>query len=257
MASDTPIFEKMERDPMHERVYRALRTAILTASFKPGHKLTVRAISEAFDVSTMPVRAALTRLAAEKAVVSQANGTVIIPRLTREMFEELVGLRILLEGVAAQRAAGVITPAELDEVETQAGVISGATRDNDAPAYLQGNFRLKFAVFRAARSPALEDLIERVWLQVSPFMSFYIEDVRGQAETDRHHQLLDALRRRDGEAARVAMQSDILGGAEFIRKFGRFADTEEKDESTSFLKKRSKKLLNSGARVAAGADRRE
>jgi DNA-binding GntR family transcriptional regulator len=224
MASDYPTFEKMERDPMHERVYRALRTAIFTASFKPGQKLTVRAISEAFEVSTMPVRAALTRLVAEKVVVAQANGTVVIPQLTRTMFEELVGLRILLEGVAAQRAAGLITPAELEEVERQAQVISSATRDNDAKAYLEGNFRLKFAVFRAARSPALEDLIERVWLQVSPFMSFYIEDVGGQADTDRHHQLVDALRRKDGEAARVAMQSDILGGAEFIRKFGSFED---------------------------------
>jgi DNA-binding GntR family transcriptional regulator len=226
MASDIPTFEKLERDPMHERVYRALRTAIFTASFKPGQKLTVRALSEAFEVSTMPVRAALTRLVAEKVVVAQANGTVIIPLLTRAMFEELVGLRILLEGVAAQRAAGLITPAELDEVEIQAQAISAATRDNDAKAYLEGNFRLKFAVFKAARSPALEDLIERVWLQVSPFMSFYIEDVGGQAATDRHHQLVDALRRRDGEAARVAMQSDILGGAEFIRAFASFQDSE-------------------------------
>jgi len=225
-VSDYPTFEKLERDPMHERVYRALRTAIFTASFKPGQKLTVRAISDAFEVSTMPVRAALTRLVAEKVVVAQANGTVIIPLLTRAMFEELVGLRILLEGVAAQRAAGLITPAELEEVETQAQVISAATQNNDAKAYLEGNFRLKFAVFRAARSPALEDLIERVWLQVSPFMSFYIEDVGGQADTDRHHQLVDALRRGDGEAARVAMQSDILGGAEFIRKFASFEDSE-------------------------------
>jgi DNA-binding GntR family transcriptional regulator len=226
MASDYPIFEKMERDPMHERVHRALRTAILTASFKPGQKLTVRAISEAFEVSTMPVRAALTRLVAEKVVVAQPNGTVIIPVLTRAMFEELVGLRILLEGVAAHRAAGLITLAELEEVEREALVISTATRENDAKAYLEGNYRLKFTVFRAARSPALEDLIERVWLQVSPFMSFYMEDVGGQAETDRYHQLVDALRRRDGEAARVAMQSDILGGADFIRKVGKFQENE-------------------------------
>ncbi len=221
-----PDFEKLERDPMHERVYRALRNAIFTASFTPGQKLTVRGISDAFEVSTMPVRAAFTRLVAEKALTAQANGTITVPVLTRAIFDELVGLRVLLEGIAAARAAPLITEAELTALDGFSAALTAATTGNDAKAYLEGNFQFKFAVFRAARSPALEDLIERVWLQISPFMRFFTEDVRGQADTDQHVETVAALRRRDGEGARAAMQNDILGGAEFLHRYAKFAEPE-------------------------------
>jgi DNA-binding GntR family transcriptional regulator len=230
MTTEYPDFEKLERDPMHERVYRALRNAIFTASFKPGQKLTVRGISEAFEVSTMPVRAAFTRLVAERVLTAQGNGTITIPILTRATFDELVGLRVLLEGIAAERAAALITQAELAALDRLAEALTAATTENDANAYLEGNFQFKFAVFRAARSPALEDLIERIWLQISPFMRFFTEDVRGQADSDRHMETVAALRRSDGDGARAAMREDILGGAEFLRQHAKFA---EPDPATS------------------------
>ena len=49
-----PAFQHLGRDPLHERVYRQLRDAIIAAKFEPGEKLTVRAISTAFGTSTMP-----------------------------------------------------------------------------------------------------------------------------------------------------------------------------------------------------------
>lgn len=216
-------FERLEREPLHERVYRQLRSAIIAARFEPGRKLTVRSISSAFGVSTMPVRAAFTRLVAEKAVAAQANGTIIIPIITKTQFDELIELRIYLEGLAAIKAAGRISLEELVELQRFAAKLREAAETNDADAYLQLNQNFKFALFRAARSPALEDLIERIWLQIGPFMRHYASDVRGQIDTDQYSAVIDALRRGDADAAREAMEKDIVAGARFIEQVASFA----------------------------------
>ncbi|WGD29579.1 GntR family transcriptional regulator [Ancylobacter sp. WKF20] len=218
------VFEKLERDPLHERVHRELRSAIIAARFAPGQKLTVRAISAAFGVSTMPVRAAFARLAAEKAVTALANGTISIPLLTRAQFDELIELRILLEGVATEKAARLITPEAIEALTRIASGLNEAAQANNADGYLQLNQQFKFTVFQAARAPALEDLIERLWLQIGPFMRHYAADIRGQRDTDQYEAVITALRRADGRAARAAMEADVAGGAAFLKRTAVFAD---------------------------------
>ncbi|MFT0858939.1 GntR family transcriptional regulator [Ancylobacter sp. G4_0304] len=218
------VFEKLERDPLHERVHRELRSAIIAARFEPGQKLTVRSISAAFGVSTMPVRAAFARLAAEKAVTPLANGTISIPVLTREQFNELMELRMLLEGIATEKAARLIMPDEISSLQLIAGGLHEAAQANDADGYLQLNQQFKFAVFKAARAPVLEDLIERLWLQIGPFMRHYAADIRGQLDTDQYDAVIDALRRGDGRTARAAMEADVAGGAEFLQRTAVFAE---------------------------------
>lgn len=211
-----PQLSKLDRDPLHERVYRQLHDAIVSAEFEPGQRLTVRMIASAFGTSTMPVRAAFARLVAEKAIVAFANGTVAIPDLTRDGFLELVDLRLMLEGAAARKAAARITKSEIRTLRKLATQLTDAAENNEAKAYIEANRAFKFAVFDIAASPALRDLIERVWLQIGPFMSYYSQDVRVQIETDEHDAIVDALAKADGEAARRAIELDIRGGADFI-----------------------------------------
>lgn len=209
-------FSKLERDPLHERIYRELRSAIISARFAPGEKLTVRSISSAFGVSTMPVRGAFSRLVAERAVIALANGTVAIPDLTREQFEDLVEIRLLLEGTATEKAVSSLARKDLAELKKIGAKLTAAAMANDAEAYLHNNRLFKFAIFHASGSPALEDLIERVWIQIGPFMRFYARDVRKQIDTDEHDAIIAALAAQDGPRARSAMERDIRGGAEYL-----------------------------------------
>jgi DNA-binding GntR family transcriptional regulator len=213
---------KVNWEPLHEVVYRELRSAIMSAKYSPGDTLTVRATAAALGVSPMPVRAAFSRLTAELAVNSQANGTVVIPTLTKSRFNELVELRILLEGTAAEKAAAVVTKKELKALKSLAERKTDAAQSGSAEQYLDFNQRFKFAIYRAARSPVLEDLIERLWIQIGPFMHYYTRDIRIQVETDEHWAVLAALQEENGVAAREAIVRDIRGGADFLMKIGDF-----------------------------------
>ncbi len=71
--------KKLNWEPMHNRVYSSIRDAIMGAQFEPGQKLSLRAITGELRVSVMPVRAAVLRLVAEKALEQARHITPSLP----------------------------------------------------------------------------------------------------------------------------------------------------------------------------------
>jgi DNA-binding GntR family transcriptional regulator len=215
---------RLDWEPLHERVYSELRNALISARLAPGQKLTVRYVATSLGVSPTPVRFALSRLIAERAVTLLSNGTVAVPTMTRARFDDLISLRMELEGMAAERAAARVTDAELRQLERSAIALSRAADRDDADAYLAENQRFKFAVVDAAHSPPLRGLVESLWLQFGPFMRHYSKGIRAQLRIDQHDKVVDALRKRNGKFARLSIQKDIADGAKFLVKVAEFAD---------------------------------
>ncbi|AMO63603.1 glutamyl-tRNA(Gln) amidotransferase subunit A [Mycolicibacterium phlei] len=211
-------------EPLKEVVYRELRDAIVAAMYPPGTALTVRATAEAMGVSPMPVRSAFDRLVAERVVEASSSGTVRIPRMSRRRFTELVEMRTLLEGQAAEAAAGRAGAADIVALRSLAQRLAEAAQTDDSAAYLLLNREFKFTVYRLSGSAVLVDLIERVWLQIAPFLHFYGAGVREQSGTDQYDAIVAALAAGDGPAARAATVRDIVSGAEFLLATGEFAD---------------------------------
>ena len=215
MLDDSKL-NKLSRNPLHEQTYNELRSAIMSAKFAPGDRLTVRGIASDLGVSAMPVRAAFIRLTAERAVVQNANGTIEIPRMTREHYHELISLRALLEGRAAELAAGHVSDDDIAALQAIGDALTDAALSGDADEYVVQNRRFKFSVVKMAKSPVLEDLVERLWVQVGPFMGYYTTAVRAQADLDRHHEVIAALKAGDGKKARKAMEKDIMDGLDYL-----------------------------------------
>lgn len=201
----------------------------MSARFEPGQRLTVRAISAAFGVSTMPVRAAFARLAAERAVTPLANGTIAIPRLTRDRFDELVELRLLLEGKAAEKAAARVTDDDLTDLRRLCDGLAASAAAGDVDAYLRRDQSFKFQIYQIARAPALADLIERIWLQIGPLLRLYGSDIRNPAAGDGRAAIVAALAARDAEGTRRALESDIRRGTAVLLRQARF-DAAASDE---------------------------
>jgi DNA-binding GntR family transcriptional regulator len=210
--------------PLHERTYQELKTAIMSGRFMPGEKLTVRGLSEELGVSAMPARAAILRLAAEKALdLSGTSGSASIPLLTKSRFNEMYELRVLLEGRATERAARQMTKKDFSELQQLLVELETASVRGNSDKYLEVNQRFKFKIFQSADQPVLEDLIERLWMQIGPFMRFYgkgIMDLR----VDRHKTALSALIARDGVTARSALEADVKEGATFLLTNAEFAE---------------------------------
>ena len=202
--------------PLHDRVYRALRDALVTGRIVPGRAVTLRGLAQSLGVSPMPVREAIRRVSAEGGLVVGANRRVWVPDMDAARFDELVRARILLEPEAALRALPHIDAARLERLRDIDDSIDVALENGDVESYMSGNHRFHFEIYAAAPSRVLLPLIESLWLQFGPFMRSVYGRLGTAVLVDHHVHALDAIAARDPDRLAEAIRADILDGMDLI-----------------------------------------
>jgi DNA-binding GntR family transcriptional regulator len=198
------------RQTLNQSVYAELRRALINGSLHSGQVLGIVELARNLGTSTMPVREALARLVAEKALEAMPNRSVRVPLISIERLDDLLRARLLIEGMAVELAAANITDWEIQRLQTFMAE-QGSEPDSADQASLH-NQKFHFMVYQAARSDVLLTIIESLWLQSGPILwearrSFLSTH---QLTGDKHHhELADAIARRDPIKARSALASDI------------------------------------------------
>ena len=209
--------EPVLRTTVQEQVYLRIKDLILSGSVKPGQPVTIPALSETLGVSHMPVREALRRLVAERALTVVSGRSLGVPALSLKRLDELVRVRVEIEGFAAEWAAENMTAEELDGSAALVAGMTDAIRQNDVTAFLRMNRDFHFGIYAATRSPVLLSTIESLWFQVSPYFSMLYPFGDYPRSNLEHAAILAALQRRDGRAARAALAEDLRGAATALR----------------------------------------
>jgi DNA-binding GntR family transcriptional regulator len=210
-----PTLLPVARDTLQEQAYLRLREALMSGHFVPGQAITLRAAAEALGTSPMPVRDALRRLEIEHALVPRSNRTLGVPEMTYTSLTELREVRMALEGLAAEKAALRITADEIAVAETHYQAMVAAASASNPDEYMRANWLFHSAIYRASQSHLLVSLIEPSWMRVGPYVRLMLPDRRALVDSlENHLDALRALHKRDGVAAREAIQRDIFESAE-------------------------------------------
>lgn len=209
-----PALKAIESETMADKVYQQLREALMSGRFAPGQALSLRSVAEAVGSSTMPVRAALTRLRAERALVDGPNRALVVPPMTLDMLNELRDVRIALEGCIAERACTRMTDAQIAAVRKTCQTMQAQVEAGRSRAYLQSNFAFHSAIYAHGASESTLAIVENLWMRVGPFLNMVALDIpHMQRSMDAHRAIVDALERRDGAGARAGIALDIGGAA--------------------------------------------
>ncbi|MDQ0464272.1 DNA-binding GntR family transcriptional regulator [Caulobacter ginsengisoli] len=209
-----------EQAAVHDQVYARLRDALIAGRIAPGRALSLRSLAAELGVSPMPVRDAVRRLAAERAlVVNPANKRLSVPRLEPDRLEQVALARGWIEPELAARAARRADPALIAALITADAALDKAMSEGDMDGYMQANRTFHFTLYRAAGAEVLLNMAETLWLQVGPFMRLVFERLGTMAlPADRHQEAIHALQAADSEAARRAIAADIAEGMEAMRQ---------------------------------------
>jgi DNA-binding GntR family transcriptional regulator len=178
--------------------------------------LSTRGLAVEMGVSQMPVRDALSRLAAEGAVAIRSKRKIEVPPMTAARFADLLDCRLMLEPEAAALALPQITPARLKSLRKIDAGMDAAMANGDVIAYMESNFAFHFNIYRANDRPILNRAIEALWLQFGPFMRVVYGRFGTANLVDQHRIALAAIEARDAEALRRAIASDIADGMGLI-----------------------------------------
>jgi DNA-binding GntR family transcriptional regulator len=190
-------------------VYERLRARILDGQHKPDGRLRLTELAQEFQISEMPVREAL-RMLQRDGLVRMENhrgATVITP--SWEHAAEIVSMRMHLEVLAAQEAAGRHSAASIADIERLLRRMDDDAAAGRADAFSQGNrefHRLLYAPgANAALKQEIQDLWDRVW-RARAATIFGIDRKRmAQAQTE-HRKIFTAIRQGDPTAGKAAME---------------------------------------------------
>ncbi|WP_163268533.1 GntR family transcriptional regulator [Chelativorans alearense] len=213
------VAKPISRASLSTQLYDNLRTSLMDGQYAAGQRLTISGIAEEYGTSITPVREAIFRLVSERALDMRAATSVQVPSMDPKRLREVQKIRIELEGLAAYRAAEVITERQLADLKAiNAKFIKAAAKDPAQASILNRDFH--FAVLKVADMPILEGICENMWVLMGPFLRMFHDrtPVRQlSSENHKHFDLLAALEARNPEDSRHAMQEDIKWGEELVR----------------------------------------
>jgi DNA-binding GntR family transcriptional regulator len=207
----------VERETLNDRVYRELKSSIMTGAFKPGAELTLRSVAEALGTSFMPVRDAMRRLVTERGLEMRPSRMIAIPVLTAQEFLDLRRVRVLLEGEAVALAAEKISERQLANVRSILKRLESLNSEQRSQFWAL-NLKLHFAIYEVGASPLLLSIIESLWLQLGPLLARVPVSRAVKDSVDPHQLLVRALERRDPKAARGALEADLTQATERVLK---------------------------------------
>jgi len=189
-------------------VYDAIFAQLMSLQIPPGARITVDTLVRELNVSHTPIREALGRLEGEGLVLrAHLVGYRAAPQVSRDRFEELYELRLMLEPEAAAKAAARMNETSLKALQQLAGVMAaddGADEQLRYSDFARQDAEFHDKILDVAGNGLMRDVLRMQHTHFHIFRLMYHRLVTAEA-LDEHEALLDAFRRGDPERARAAM----------------------------------------------------
>ena len=194
-----------------------IREAIIDGRLPPGQRLKEEELARELGISRTPVREALLMLESEGLVESIPRRGATVRSYAVSDLDDVYQLRALLEGYAARRAAGRISPDDIARLEKSCDRFDRLRAEDDLLDLVKENLLFHSVVHEAAASDRLAALIRKVIEIPLVYKSFYWYSPEQKLISQHYHrQLTRALRLRDGERAELIMKEHVLEARDFL-----------------------------------------
>jgi DNA-binding GntR family transcriptional regulator len=195
---------------LREQAVRSLRGSILGGELEAGQVYSTQSLSERLGVSATPVREALLDLANAGLVQPIRNRGFRIVTVDEADLDEICAVREMLEAPAMRLVVELASDEELASVETMLADLEAAARERDVPRFLLIDREFHLTLLSFSRNRRLVREVEQLRDQTR---LVGISGLAASGKLDQtaaeHRPILEALQRRDADAAEELMHSHI------------------------------------------------
>jgi DNA-binding GntR family transcriptional regulator len=150
-----------DRANLDDHLYDRLKAMIIDGTLLPGERIVPDQLARDMGVSRTPMLSALKRLSQERVITWRSHRGVFVRRLSKRELAMVFEVREMLEGLAARRAATLITPQKVQQLRALFRDIGTADTPANRRAYLRQDYLLHSGILDIAASPPL--------IQTAPF----------------------------------------------------------------------------------------
>ena len=218
--------------PLTDKIYETLLEHILSGKRKAGEPLSELALTRELGVSRTPVHNAMLQLVKDGLIEQVPNCSPVVVGLTYNDIHEIFEMRILLEGETSRLAATRIRKAYLKKLLDKHEKVKLPTGDRNE--WLEGwadyDELFHFTIAKAGGNRRLADDVTRYRLLHRGLNLFGFEEEQAPLELlrtaiDEHARILEAIEKKDAEAARDAMKVHLRSWQEFFAGLFKSAST--------------------------------
>jgi DNA-binding GntR family transcriptional regulator len=197
----------------YQKVYEALRSAIMEGEYTPGERLPQRKLAERYETTTITVREALRFLESDGLIVIEPKWGAMVEEITPEKIQGRYLVREALEGMAARLAASNVTDSEKEELMELAErcdrELTGDHLSRREKASL--HYSLHDRIVQITRCGELIRSINRNNLHTVILSNAYHIDWTGD-DPQQHRNLVRALTSGDPDRAEAVMRAHVRDG---------------------------------------------
>ena len=203
---------RIQASLLSEMTCDAIRHDILFGQLEPDKWLRQEELAQQLGVSQATVREALKRLVAEGLAIHVPHKGVKVITLSLEDLRDNYDIRALLEGLANEAAADLITSQDLACMQELLPNTIVTAESESTQAAREANHEFHWVAIYASKRRHLIKLLEQLWVLIDPYLVYgrfwnsvvtKEERMKGsELDLEDHSELLEALKSRDGVWAR-------------------------------------------------------
>jgi DNA-binding GntR family transcriptional regulator len=199
-------------------LFGELKERLLAGFYPPGTRISIEEMKAQFGVSKQPIMDAMRRLEASGIVEIVPQSGCRVVQYTAQEISDFFNLFGRFEGEIAAAAAARRSEAQLldlDEAWHSIAVLDESGEDRDrAGRYRRLNREYHAVIHRMSDSRVMADLSARMW-DLSDFLVTAVGGIQRLSESikqrnDDHDVIRTAIRSRNSDVARAAMESHIV-----------------------------------------------
>ena len=200
---------RLNKQTLSEQIYEILRQDILTQKIKCGTKLTLKVLQERFEVSSTPIREALTRLSEEGLMFYYSNIGVRVLEFTsqdlRDIFQFMGDLDALAVRYAAEHAKRDTLTDQLREN------LEACKRESDTKKLLQLSDEFHLLFYEYCDNSRLKNSAERLRSQLSVASYQYEQQTDNRSHIyEEHRDIFASFARGEAEEAAAKMKAHLM-----------------------------------------------
>ncbi len=184
-----------------EKVMARIRTMLITGALEAGSRIDQIDLARRFDVSIVPIREALARLASVGLVEIVSHRGVFVSKMSAEELVDLYTVREILEEQASKIAVDKLTDSDVELLDRLADRMAVAAQKGDSEEFLALNRQLHFTLYRAAKRRHMLKIIDQMWDLSARYAHLQLQAVpdRASQAISEVRAIVAACRRRDRE----------------------------------------------------------
>jgi DNA-binding GntR family transcriptional regulator len=209
------------RQSLSAAVIERLREKILSGELREGEQLRQDAIATEFQISRIPVREALSHLAAEGLITIVANRGAVVSALSPDEIMQMFETRAVLECYMLRHAIPNMKPEDFQIAEDiLVQYEESLEKDSEVKSWGQWNWDFHSALYAPANRPVMLSFLKTLNVNCDRYTRLHLVFTRdlhraGQA----HRELLDASKTKNPEVAARELWKHITEAGEYLKEF--------------------------------------